>query len=50
MNSVEFIQGQQDCKEGRAHKAGNTASYDAGYSAQYGLEQVQTAESELNAR
>ena len=48
MNAIEFAQGQQDCKKGIPHESGHTVSYDAGYSAQYGLEQVRTAESELN--
>lgn len=38
----EFIDGQQDCKEGKPHFDGNGASYDAGYSTQYQLEVIQS--------
>ena len=37
----EFIQGQADCRDGVPHEAGNSESYDAGYSAQYHLEQIE---------
>lgn len=35
----EFVHGQRDCKNGVPHKDG-TESYNAGYSAQYQLEQI----------
>lgn len=34
----QFFEGQNDCKKGIAHKAGNSSSYDRGYSTQYELE------------
>ena len=46
----EFVKGQLDCQDGKPHKEGQSKSYDRGYAAQYELEQVQTAESELNVR
>jgi hypothetical protein len=39
----EFVDGQQDCKEGKPHFDGKGESYDAGYSAQYALEQINGA-------
>lgn len=39
-NIVEFVNGQQDCKNGISHKNGMTESYSAGYSCQYELEQI----------
>lgn len=39
----EFISGQQDCREGKPHFDGKGESYDAGYSTQYQLEQIQSA-------
>lgn len=36
----DFIKGQQDCRDGIPHKSGKGSSYDAGYSAQYELEQI----------
>ena len=39
----EFIGGQQDCRDGKPHFDGNGESYDAGYSAQYTLEQINGA-------
>lgn len=38
----EFIDGQRDCRDGVPHKDG-TESYNAGYAAQYHLEQIQGA-------
>lgn len=38
----EFIDGQRDCRDGVPHKDG-TESYNAGYAAQYQLEQIQGA-------
>lgn len=43
---VEFVDGQQDCRDGVPHKAGMSESYDAGYGAQYELEQIMEARSE----
>lgn len=40
----EFIDGQQDCRGGKPHFDGNGESYDAGYSTQYQLEQIQSKE------
>lgn len=42
-NLFEFIQGQADCRDGIPHMAGKGESYDAGYSAQYELEQMMGA-------
>lgn len=39
----EFINGQRDCRDGITHKPGMTESYDAGYAAQYEIEQVMGA-------
>lgn len=39
----EFIDGQQDCRDGKPHFDGKGESYDAGYSAQYALEQINGA-------
>lgn len=39
----EFIEGQRDCRDGKPHLDGKGASYDAGYSAQYTLEQINGA-------
>ena len=41
----EFISGQEDCKNGVEHIA-KTPSYNAGYSAQYQLEQIMSARHE----
>ena len=38
----EFIDGRQDCRDGIPHKDGKGESYDAGYSVQYELEQIQS--------
>ena len=38
-NVHEFVYGQRDCSKGIPHKDG-TESYNAGYSAQYQLEQI----------
>lgn len=35
----EFINGQRDCKDGVPHKEGSE-SYNAGYSAEYELQQI----------
>ncbi len=45
-NIDDFMRGQRDCKDGKEHKAGNSESYDSGYSAQYELEQLRGALSE----
>lgn len=39
----EFIDGQRDCRDGKPHLDGKGESYDAGYSTQYQLEQIQSA-------
>lgn len=39
-NVIEFVNGQQDCRDGKPHEDGKGASYDAGYAAQYELEQM----------
>jgi hypothetical protein len=36
----EFIKGQDDCKNGIIHESGKSESYNAGYSAQYQIEQI----------
>ena len=38
----EFIDGQQECRDGKPHFDGKGESYDAGYSAQYELEAQQS--------
>lgn len=38
----DFIRGQTDCREGVPHKDGNGEGYDAGYAAQFQLEQIQS--------
>jgi len=38
----EFIDGQQDCRDGKPHFDDKGESYDAGYSTQYQLEQIQS--------
>lgn len=43
MDSMLFLQGQQDCKEGKPHASGRGESYDRGYATQYEWEQVQEA-------
>jgi len=40
MNIFDFVQGQQDCKNGKPHEAGHSLDYDRGYATQYELEQV----------
>lgn len=42
MNTDEFMQGQQDCKDGKPHEAGRGESYDRGYAAQYELDEVKS--------
>lgn len=39
-NISDFVRGQKDCKEGEPHKPGQSESYDAGYSSQYELDQI----------
>lgn len=39
----EFVEGQKDCKEGKPPQK-TTASYEAGYAAQYELDQVMSYE------
>lgn len=39
----EFVDGQQDCRDGKPHFDGRGESYDAGYSTQYALEQMNGA-------
>jgi len=50
MNDVEFesefLRGQNDCMSGIGHKKGESDAYTRGYSAQYALEQAQSALSE----
>lgn len=36
----DFVQGQADCRDGKPHEQGKGRSYDAGYAAQYQLEQI----------
>jgi hypothetical protein len=45
-NVIEFIDGQRACKDGKPHESGKSESYDAGYAAQYELEQMITTHSE----
>ena len=40
MNEMLFLQGQQDCKEGKPHRSGKGESYDRGYETQYSFEAV----------
>lgn len=46
-NAIEFVRGQQDCKEGVPHKPNQPSDYDRGYSTEYAREQVA---SELNRK
>jgi len=39
----DFIDGQRDCRDGATHQDGKGDSYDAGYNAQYTLEQMRGA-------
>lgn len=39
-NVLEFVNGQQDCRDGKPHIDGNGESYDRGYACQYELEQI----------
>ena len=41
-NSTEFLQGQQDCKDGKVH-SDKGVDYNRGYAAQYELEQCLSA-------
>ena len=45
----EFIDGQEDCKNGVPHQSG-TKSYDRGYAAQYELEQMNTERTSMRGR
>ena len=40
METNDFLQGQEDCREGKSHEAGKSDSYDRGYSTQYEWEQI----------
>ena len=40
--TIDFLQGQNDCRDGIEHKAGKSAAYDDGYSTQYSAEQMLT--------
>lgn len=42
MNTQDFLQGQKDCKAGKAHVS-KSVDYNRGYAAQYELEQVLSA-------
>lgn len=43
MNGIEdFIQGQQDCREGKPHEEGRSKDYDRGYQCEYELEQIRS--------
>jgi len=39
----DFIQGQEDCKEGKPHEAGKSPEYNAGYNFQYFFEESESA-------
>jgi len=39
----DFLQGQLDCREGVVHIDGKGESYDAGYSTEYNLQQIQSS-------
>ena len=45
--TTEFMRGQQDCMDGNPHQSGQSEEYDRGYAAQYELEEVTTALSEM---
>lgn len=38
MNEMLYLQGMQDCKDGKPHEAGKGESYDRGYNCQYAHE------------
>lgn len=38
--SVDFIRGQQDCRQGIEHKPGQTDAYNRGYSTYYELQAI----------
>ena len=44
-DAFEFVRGQTDCREGLPHKSGQSESYDAGYSCEYQLTEINTANS-----
>ena len=41
-NESEYLRGMKDCKEGKAHQAGQHKDYDRGYAIQYEFEQVKS--------
>ena len=41
-NVIEFVNGQQDCRDGVTHMDGKGESYDAGYCVQYEIEQIKS--------
>lgn len=41
-NVIEFVNGQQDCRDGVKHADGKGDSYDAGFRTQYEIEQQQS--------
>ncbi len=45
----DYHRGELDCINGKAHKAGESSDYDAGFNFQYALEQQQTEQSERKA-
>lgn len=47
--TLEFIEGQQDCREGKLHEEGKSEDYNRGYRCEYELEQIK-AEVTSNAR
>ena len=47
-NVIEFVEGQRDCKQGKPHETGKSESYDAGYSCQYELGEIRSAQHEQN--
>lgn len=48
-DTFEFTRGMADCREGIPHKAGQSESYDAGYSAEYQLEEINSQQAEVVA-
>lgn len=43
LSIMDFLQGQQDCREGVPHEDGKGESYDRGYATEYELEQMRSA-------
>jgi hypothetical protein len=39
IDANDYLRGMKDCQDGVPHKAGESADYDRGYSAQYTQEQ-----------